>query len=36
MHEALIQNLRRHIEPTEEETEIFLSLAVAKTIKSFY
>jgi CRP-like cAMP-binding protein len=33
MHEALIQNLGRHIKPTKEETEIFLSLAVAKAIK---
>ncbi|MBC9914790.1 Crp/Fnr family transcriptional regulator [Chitinophaga varians] len=33
MYEAVIKNLRRHIEPTREETEIFLSLAVAKTIK---
>lgn len=33
MYEAVIKNLRRHIEPTKEETEIFLSLAIAKTIK---
>ncbi|MGN7823136.1 Crp/Fnr family transcriptional regulator [Chitinophaga sp. 22536] len=33
MYEAVIKNLRRHIEPTREETEIFLSLAVAKTIR---
>ncbi|WP_188928185.1 Crp/Fnr family transcriptional regulator [Puia dinghuensis] len=33
MHEALIKNLRRHIDPTREETEVFLSLSVSKTIK---
>ncbi|TWF41813.1 CRP-like cAMP-binding protein [Chitinophaga polysaccharea] len=33
MNDAIINNLRRHIEPTPEETAIFLSLAVAKTVK---
>ncbi|AHF15259.1 Crp/Fnr family transcriptional regulator [Niabella soli] len=33
MYEAVIKNIRRHIEPTREEAEIFLSLAVAKTVK---
>ncbi len=29
----ILKNLRRHIEPTAEETEILLSLAVVKTVK---
>ncbi|OQP64235.1 hypothetical protein A3860_19860 [Niastella vici] len=33
MNEVIIQNLRRHIEPSREEIEIFLSLVVLKTIK---
>jgi CRP-like cAMP-binding protein len=33
MHETIIKNLQRHIEPTREETEVFLSLAVSKTFK---
>ena len=33
MHEAFIQNIRRHIEPTKEETEILLSLVLSKTVK---
>ncbi|HEV8282709.1 MAG TPA: Crp/Fnr family transcriptional regulator [Chitinophagaceae bacterium] len=33
MHETIIQNIRRHIEPTKEETEIFLSLVFSKTVK---
>lgn len=33
MHESVIKNLQRHIEPTEEEIEAFLSLAVARTVK---
>jgi CRP-like cAMP-binding protein len=33
MNEAIIKNIRRHIEPTEEEIKIFLSLALAKTVK---
>jgi CRP-like cAMP-binding protein len=33
MHEAIIKNLRRHIDPTGEEAEVFLSLSVYKTVK---
>jgi CRP-like cAMP-binding protein len=33
MKESVIQNIHRHIEPTKEETEIFLSLVLSKTIK---
>jgi CRP-like cAMP-binding protein len=33
MQEAVIKNLRRHIEPTAEEIEVFSSLAVIKTVK---
>lgn len=33
MNEAIIKNLRRHIDPTPEETAIFLSLATVKTVK---
>ena len=33
MYEAVIKNLQRHIEPTGEETAIFSSLAVIKTVK---
>jgi len=33
MHDAFIKNIRRHIEPTREEIEIFLSLTVSKTVK---
>jgi CRP-like cAMP-binding protein len=33
MHEAIIKNLRRHIEPTKEEIDIFSSLLISKTIK---
>ncbi|MFB6457138.1 Crp/Fnr family transcriptional regulator [Chitinophaga sp. Hz27] len=33
MYEAILKNLQRHIEPTKEETELFLSLAVLKTFK---
>jgi len=33
MHEVIIQNLRRHIEPTSEEIEILLSLSLLKTVK---
>ncbi|NLR58190.1 Crp/Fnr family transcriptional regulator [Chitinophaga polysaccharea] len=33
MNDTIIKNLRRHIDPTPEETAIFLSLAVAKTVK---
>ncbi|MBS0028302.1 Crp/Fnr family transcriptional regulator [Chitinophaga sp. 22321] len=33
MYEAVLKNLQRHIEPTREETEIFLSLVVPKNIK---
>ena len=33
MHEAVIQNLRRHIEPTTEEIETFFSRVQVRTIK---
>lgn len=33
MKEAIIRNIRRHIEPANEEMEIFLSLALIKTVK---
>lgn len=33
MHEYVIKNIQRHIEPTEEETQIFSSLAIIKTVK---
>ncbi|RAJ82284.1 CRP-like cAMP-binding protein [Chitinophaga dinghuensis] len=34
MHEdAIVKNLRRHIDPTKEETAAFLSLAMARTVK---
>jgi CRP-like cAMP-binding protein len=33
MHETIIQNIRRHIEPIKKETEIFLSLVLSKTVK---
>ena len=33
MHEAIIKNINRHIEPTKEEIEIFLSLLISKTVK---
>jgi CRP-like cAMP-binding protein len=33
MHEAVIQNLRRHIEPTEKEVDLFFSFAHIKTVK---
>ena len=33
MQEIIIKNVRRHIDPTGEEITIFLSLAVAKTVK---
>ena len=33
MHAAILQNIRRHIEPTGEEMEILLSLALFKTVK---
>jgi len=33
MHEAIIRNIQRHIEPTKEEIEIFLSLLISKTVK---
>jgi CRP-like cAMP-binding protein len=33
MHDAIIRNLRRHIEPTGEEMEIFLSLMISRTVK---
>lgn len=33
MHNPIINNLRRHIEPTPEELEIFLSLAQSRSIK---
>jgi CRP-like cAMP-binding protein len=33
MHEAIIKNLRRHIEPSGEEMEIFLSLVVLRTVR---
>ena len=33
MHETLKKNLQRHIEPTPEEVEVFLSLAANKTVK---
>ncbi|PSL43035.1 CRP-like cAMP-binding protein [Chitinophaga niastensis] len=33
MQEIIIKNLRRHIDPNREEIAIFLSLAVAKTVK---
>jgi CRP-like cAMP-binding protein len=33
MHEAIIKNLHRHIEPTKEEIEFFLSLLLSRTVK---
>lgn len=33
MQDAIIKNLRRHIEPTGEEMEIFLSLALSRTVR---
>jgi len=33
MNEAFINNIRRHIEPTKEEIDIFLSLALTRTVK---
>jgi len=33
MYEAILQNIQRHIEPTSEEMEILLSLALLKTVK---
>ena len=33
MNDTIIKNLQRHIEPTPEETAIFLSLAGTKTVK---
>jgi len=33
MQDTVINNLRRHIEPTGEEMEIFFSLALSRTVK---
>jgi len=33
MLDTVVKNLRRHIEPTPEETDVFLSLAVSRTVK---
>lgn len=33
MHEAIIKNIRRHIEPIDEEIAILSSLAAVKTVK---
>ena len=33
MHEIIIQNLRRHVEPAEKEVELFFSFAQVKTVK---
>jgi len=33
MQEAIIRNIQRHIRPTKEEIEIFLSLLISKTVK---
>jgi CRP-like cAMP-binding protein len=33
MHDILIKNLQRHIDPTKEEIDIFSSLLVSKTVK---
>lgn len=33
MHEAIIKNIQRHIEPTKEEIETFLSLLVPRKVK---
>jgi CRP-like cAMP-binding protein len=33
MQDVVINNIRRHIEPTGEEMEIFLSLALPRTVK---
>src|SRR5262245_53332028 len=33
MHEAIIKNINRHVEPTKEEIDIFLSLLLSKTVK---
>jgi CRP-like cAMP-binding protein len=33
MHDVIIKNLQRHISPTNEEIQIFLSLVTPKTVK---